>query len=396
VAAVAVARAAPNAALGRQAATATTSFGLDLMRRLSPGANQVFSPYSIVSALAMARVGAAAPTSVQIDRVLHAGSGLDLNGGLNALDQQLMTAPAPVSPDQRGDLPQLSVANSLWGQRGTVFERSFLDILARDYASGVHVVDYKRDPAGARSQINAWVADRTRQRITGLLPDGAIDRRTRLVLANAIYLKAKWEYGFDRSSTRPGRFFVTPKHQVQAQLMTQEPFRVPYLSGAGYQAVELPYRDSTLSMLLVVPSAGRLPAFEHSLTSPALTAIVTHLKDTSIALRLPRFRFTTKTDLAQTLTAMGMPIAFSDAADFSAITHQEKLQITHVIHQADLSTGEQGTEAAAATAVTMIATSAPPPPQVSLTVNRPFLFAIRDKATGLVLFLGRVSDPTSK
>jgi serpin B len=215
------------------------------------------------------------------------------------------------------------------------------------------------------------------------------------VLVNALYLKAKWQEQFDRASTRPGAFFASPGRQVQARFMTRAPFQARYLTSRGYQAVELPYRQSDLSMVIIVPASGQLADFERTLTPSVLKTIVANLTDTRIDLHLPRFRFTTKTDLAPALRAMGMRDAFSDAADFSAITRPQMLRIFRVEHQAYLSADEQGTEAAAATAVTAIATAAPSAPAVSLTINRPFVFAVRDRRSGLILFLGRVDDPSA-
>lgn len=385
------ARAAADPAAADDVGPALDAFAADLYRTLArkPG-NLVLSPYSVAVALAMTRDGAAGETRAQMDAVLHASMAKDLDAGFNALEQALAKRPGKYEVgDQTLDL-DLATANRLWGQKGFSFEAPFLDGLSAYYGAGMQIVDYERATEDARRTINAWVAGRTHDRIKDLIPQGAIDDMTRLVLTNAIYLKASWLTRFD--DAQPGAFHRADGSEVQAQLMhLAEPLK--YGKASGYQAVQLPYAGG-LSMVVIVPDAGTLGAFERELDGARLQAIVGGLAQRHVQLWMPKYTFRTQASLKEALSAMGMPIAFSDAADFSGMSKQQQLQIADVLHQAFIAVDEKGTEAAAATAVVMRVTSAPLDP-VELRIDRPFLFLIRDDDTGAILFMGRVVDPTS-
>ena len=384
-------RAAADPAAARDAQDALDAFSADLYATLArtPG-NLVLSPYSVAVALAMTRAGAVGKTRSEMDAVLRASSAKDLDAAFNALEQALARRPGTYElGDQKLPL-ELATANRLWGQKGTPFEAPFLDTLASSYGAGMQIVDYIGATEDARKTINAWVADKTKDRITDLIPQGALDQMTRLVLTNAIYLKASWVNKFD--DAHPGAFHRADGSEVQAQLMRLNE-TLPYAKADGYQAVRLPYAGG-LSMLVVVPDAGTLAAFEKGLDGARLRAIAGGLAPRAVHLAMPKFTFRTEAALKDALSEMGMPTAFSDAADFSAMTTKEQLQVADVLHQAFIAVDEKGTEAAAATAVVMRATSAPLDP-VELTVDRPFLFLITDDETGAVLFMGRVVDPTA-
>jgi serpin B len=384
-------RAAADAAAAKPAGTALDAFSADLYKVLArEDGNLVLSPYSVAVALAMTRAGASGETARQIDAVLHAALAGDLHSGFNALDQAIAKRPGKYPFGDRTIDLELATANRLWGQKNFVFEKTFLDVLASRYGAGMQIVDYERAAEDARKAINDWVAQRTKDRIKDLIAPGVLDDSTRLVLTNAIYLKANWIFAF--ADATPGPFTRKDGSKVQAQAMRLSD-SLRYGAGPGWQAVQLPYAGG-LSMVVLVPDAGTLGAFEAALDGTRIRAMTAGLSTAQVNLSLPKFQFRSRAELKGALSAMGMPIAFTDKADFSGMTTQEPLEIAEVLHQAFIAVDEKGTEAAAATAVVMRATSAPIK-VVDLNVDRPFLFVIRDDETGAVLFMGRVLDPTA-
>ena len=387
-------RAAGSPAGATEAATAIDAFGFDLYRAaLTPGSNGVLSPASIVLALSMAQAGARGETATQMDTVLHAALGSGDGNGINSLDQALGAISGDYSmPDGTSQKLTLRIANALFAQNGEKWEQAFLDTLAARFGADLKLVDYKADPAAARDQINGWISDQTEGRIPKLID--SLDTRTRLVLANAIYLKAPWLTPFDAAGTVDAPFTRAGGSQVKVPTMSVGLSHAGYASGSGWQAVELPYLNPSLVMTIVVPDD--LAAFEKSLDGPRFAQITSALADATVDLTLPRFKVETKADLTSILPGMGMPLAFDfGKADFSGMTTQEPLFISKVLHQANISVDENGTEASAATVVVMDAGSAAPQHVVSMHVDRPFVFAVRDTSTGAILFLGRVSDPSA-
>jgi serpin B len=390
-----VPRASADPAVATDAAGAINAFGLDLYRRVATGdGNVVVSPASIALALGMARAGAAGSTATEMDAVLHGLATDEHVQWLNALDAALASRTGTFK-DANGD-PQpvtLRIANVPFAQRGMKLVDTYLDALAARYGAGLRLVDYRADPEGARKTINDWVSGQTERRIPELLVQGSITPDVRLALVNAIYLKAAWLTPFTPETTQPGSFTRLDGTTVDVPMMhTGE--SLGYTSGDGWQAVELPYVGGSLAMTIIVPDD--LIAFERGLTPDRLAEITVPAEQRPVDLHLPRFAVESKVDLAATLAAMGMPSSFApDAADFSGITTAERLYISAVIHQANIDVDEKGTTAAAATAIVMRATAVPGEP-VRLTVDRPFLFAVRDVPTGTVLFLGRVTDPSVK
>lgn len=373
-----------------------SAFATDLYAILArEDGNLVFSPYSAVTALAMTRAGAAGETLQQMSTVLHTDASGALDDGLNAIDQALAKRPGEYGVDGEKVKLELTTANQLWGQFDFPFEAPFLDTLASRYGAGMRLLDYATKTEESRKTINQWVSDRTNERIPELIPAGVLTPATRLVLTNAIYLNAPWRFPFDEKSTAKAAFTKLDGTEVQANLMhLSEDLR--YAKAEGYQAVELPYVDGSLSMVVLVPDEGQFEAVESSLGDGVLGDAIDMLDSASVRLALPKFEFRTKAGLKDPLIEMGMPIAFEGGnADFTRMSSRGKdLYIQDVIHEAFISVDEEGTEAAAATAVVVGETSAPGE-TVELTVDRPFLFAIRDNETGALLFLGRVLDPTS-
>jgi serpin B len=394
-----VRRAAADPAAAAVAAGVVREFTADLYRQLSGSAgNLVCSPYSVAVALAMTRNGARSKTAAQMDHVLHAPDVRRLNAGLGTLESLLERRSGPVRrADGSPAEVTVRVANSLWGQQDLAWQTAFLDALARHYGAGMRLVDYRADAAAARSQINAWTSEQTRGKIDQLIPEGALTALTRLVLVNAVYLKAPWEQPF-RPGTRPRLFTRADGSTVQAPTMATEITGTRHGRADGWQAVELRYAGNDLAMTVILPDRGTLQAFEKQLDGDRLAQILQSLPPVeAVDLWLPKWTFRTSASMKDTLTELGMPTAFDDElADFSGMTAQEKLFITAVLHEAYIAVDESGTEAAAATAVVAGVTAGRVTTPVTMVVDRPFLFVIHDLATATPLFIGRVTDPTSE
>jgi len=355
----------------------------------------VFSPVSIHIALAMALAGAEGETETQMVEALGlAGIPADrVHAALNALDA-LLEARNRVEPPVDGEERkiELSIVNSLWGQSGFAFEQEFLDLLAANYGAGMRVVDYRAAAEEARQAINEWVAGETNDRITELLPEGAVDELTRLVLTNAVYLDATWLEPFDRLVTAAEGFTLADGTVVDVPTMHGS-VSARYARGDGWQAVDLAYTGGELSMLLILPDAGRFDEVEGSLSAGLIEEARAALEEAEVTISLPKFEIRTQTDLVAALTALGIQDAFdANVADFTGISTEEQLYVSGVLHEAFIAVDEAGTEAAAATAV-IIGTTSAPVEVIAVTFDRPFMFLLQDRATGAALFIGRVLDP---
>lgn len=339
----------------------------------------------------MARAGARGQTATEMDAVMH-DLGTDANAAWVAALDVALNARTATFKDATGADHQvtLRVVNALFAQRDFALDQAYLRALASRFGAGLRLVDYKTQAEAARAAINAWVAGQTEDRIRELIRQGILDEATRLVLVNAMYLKAAWLDPFADGATAPAPFTRLDGLTVSVPMMLGGGI-VPYAAGEGWQAVQLPYVGRQLAMLLVLPDD--LAAFDASLNAGAFAAITGGLEDRAVFVHLPRFGTESRLDLADILGALGLPTAFTDDADFTGITTEEPLKIRAVLHQANINVDEKGTEAAAATAVEMVAAGAPAEP-VDLVVDRPFLFALRDLGTGAVLFLGRITDPS--
>jgi len=287
---------------------------------------------------------------------------------------------------------QLNIANAIWGQTGYSFLSDFLDTLAESYGAGLRLLDFAGAPEKSRLTINDWVSDETEDRIQDLLPQGSVTSLTRLVLTNAIYFNAAWALPFDESATQPGVFYLLGGAEVTADMMSQvEHFG--YFEGDYYQVIELPYDGGELSMVIFAPDEGWFEAFENGLTANKVDEMVKRLSAENVSLTMPRFTFDFGLSLNETLAAMGMPDAFDPmAADFSGMDGSRNLFISNILHKAFIVVDEEGTEAAAATAVVMELTAVLDPPIV-VSIDRPFVFMIRDLETETILFMGRVLHP---
>jgi serpin B len=369
-----------------------SAFAFKLYQALrEEGGNLFYSPYSISLALAMTYAGARGETAQQMADTLQFMLEQDkLHPAFNWLDADLADR-GEGAAGKDGEGFRLNIVNAIWGQKDYEFLSTFLDVLAESYGAGLRILDFITEPEKSRVTINDWVSDQTEGRIEDLIPQGAIDALTRLVLTNAIYFNAAWEYPFDEKMTANGPFYLLDGGQVIVPMMKQtESFG--YAEGEGYQAVELLYDGGELSMVILLPASGNFQAFEEGLQAPQVCDIISGLQLTEVALTMPQFEFDSEFSLKDTLAEMGMPIAFSGGADFSGMTGNPELAISDVVHKAFVAVDEAGTEAAAATAVIMELTAVPEPP-VEVTIDRPFIFLIRDIETGAILFVGRVLNP---
>jgi serpin B len=365
-----------------------TAFALDLYQRERPaGGNLFFSPYSISSALAMTYAGARGETEKEMARVLHLGSKPDdVHTGFRKLNERIKEIAA-------GGKASLNIANSLWCERTYPFRGSFLTLNRDSYQAEMRQVDFLGAAENTRQEINSWVAKKTQDKIKELLQPGDVSASTRLVLCNAIYFKGKWQYQFDPKATGPAPFYA-PSGEVQAMLMS----RMMNVKSHGIDdgvLFALPYADGNLSMVILLPDAADgLASLEKNLDATRLQQwleAMDQARETKAQVFLPRFKLDLRLELARTLSAMGMGSAFGSGADFSGMSERGDLFISDVVHQAFVEVNEEGTEAAAATGVTMRATSFSPTRQ--LRVDHPFIFFIRENQTGNVLFLGRVLSP---
>lgn len=370
---------------------ATNGFGLDLFRRMSAASekNLVFSPLSLSVALSMAYAGAAADTAAEMKTGLGDPFGNDTY--YRAINQLLLDLRsrnrAAISANDPRSI-ELAMVDAVWLQRGMSVRAPFLDILATQYDAGVHLADFKGNPDGERVTINNFAGDATKGQIKDLIPPGAIDELTRAVLLNAAYLKASWERPFAIQETRDGSFRLTPQSTVTVPMMHKVSGAMRYAAGSNFQAVELPYVGGDLMMLIVLPAEGQLQAVRNGMDDAWFRALA--FADTAVSLSLPKFRVTWgPQEFKESLAAMGMPRAFdNNRADFSNITTDEKLYLTHVLQKAFVGIDEFGTEAAAVSTAVGGGLGSPE----GVNVDHPFLFAIVDK-TGAVVFAGQVMDP---
>jgi serpin B len=353
--------------------------------------NLFFSPESISTALAMAYAGARGDTASAMAKTLHFTlPPAQLHPAMGALLSDL-------NATHQGY--QLSVANALWAQRGYTFLNDFLQLMKNDYGAGLNQVDFKGSTEEARVTINQWVEQKTANKITDLIQPGALRPDTRLVLTNAIYFKGDWQSQFDKAQTKDEAFHLTPAQTKKALLMHREG-GFNYFNGKTFQVLEIPYQSRELSMVIFLPNElGGLPALESSLTASTIQQWLRQLGAVDkVIVTLPKFKTTQEFELGSTLAAMGMPQAFQPSADFSAMTGKRELFISAVIHKAYIDVNEEGTEAAAATAVTMrtmaVHVPNPAPPPV-FRADHPFLFVIRDNRSNSILFMGRVADPAN-
>ncbi len=389
------AAAAKRRAVLKGVADGSNALALDLYHKLrnrgeagEGGGNLFFSPFSVSSALAMTWAGARNETEREMAEVLHFTLGQErLHRAYAALCARL---------DGSGDGFQVSIANALWRQETEKLLADYLALTKRCYGAACREVDFMNATEAARQTINAWVEERTRGKIKDLIKESDINASTMLVLINAIHFKGQWLYRFDKENTIAGPFHVSGTQEVEVPFMVQKT-DLKYCETEDLQAVELFYKGKELSMVVLLPREWEgLAGMESRLNTESLKRILGKLRMRRIEIRLPKFKMISDNPLTDIFKALGMKKAFSPReADFSGMTGKRDLFISRILHKAFVEVNEEGTEAAAATAVVMKRTSLPPKP-ILISVDHPFLFLIKDNTTGAVLFMGRVQNPAAK
>jgi serpin B len=323
-----------------------------------------------------------------------------MHPAFNALDQYLASLGQPTSTSEPTPTEwsvqdfQLNIANSTWGQKDYGFLPAYLDLLAQQYGAGLRLVDFAGAPEVSRQTINDWVSQETQEKIKDLFPQGAIDDRTRLVLVNAIYFKASWMSVFSDKNTKEDVFYLKDGGQVRVPMMVSSYSATHYERGDDFQAVGLPYAGGKTILVVVLPDEGKFDLFEAGLDAAKLEAILDGLNWTDLELTFPKFKIESRFSLAETLAEMGMPDAFDwNKADFSGMDGKRDLFISQVVHKAYVAVDEKGTEAAAASGVSMVPVSKRMSPPPVVRVDRPFLFFIYEQESGTILFAGRVMNP---
>jgi len=365
---------------------ASNEFTFDLYSEMnkSEDGNIFYSPYSIFAALAMTYEGARGNTAAEMKSVFHFPE-------INILRPNFARIYNNIN--QAADDYELKTGNALWVQKDFSLLEDYIIGIKKYYGGRITNLDFIRETEKSRQTINTYIEKQTNDKIKDLIPQGATNKLTRLVLTNAVYFKGTWEWQFDKDKTYQGNFKITNDNIVKTEMMYMYPdkARFNYADTGDLQILELPYKGDKISMLVLLPSE-KLDDIGKNLTAEKLNEYKSQMKETKLdSISIPKFEFDSKYFLEETLKTMGMPAAFSENADFSGITGLRELFISSVIHQAYVKVDEEGTEAAAATGVIMVPTAAP---LNIFRADRPFIFLIQEKATGNILFFGRVVDPT--
>ena len=369
--------------------SANNQFALDLYSQLEKSADNIFfSPYSISTALAMTYEGARGKTADEMQSVFHFPTDGNLRkSSFAAIQNQINKSDSKY---------KLSIANALWAQNDYKFLSEYTNVLQQYYAGKATNVDFKNSTEESRQTINKWVEDKTNNKIKDLFPQGSLNSMTRLVLTNAIYFKGTWIKQFEKKQTRDGDFRVSTTNTVKVPMMqrTDKDAKFNYVETDNLQVLEMPYEGDKLSMIILLPKNDSLSSLESSLSLEKINDWRSKLREQRVDVFMPKFTFDTKYFMNETLAKMGMPTAFTYDADLSGMDGTQNLFIQKVIHQAFVDVNEEGTEAAAATGVSVGFKSAMPQQSIIFRADHPFIFVIQDKENGNILFFGRVSNPS--
>jgi len=372
-----------------------TDFAFSFYEQIRQGdGNIIFSPMSLSLALSMTLAGAETSTEQGMMQALNFSlPEEDVHSAFNALLLAIESSQENTPRESEGNRFQLNIANSIWGQADFDFNKTFLDTIALNYGAGIYNVDYANNPEFARNAINDWVEEETEEKIKDLIPEGAINTLTRLVLANAIYFNGSWYHPFAEAETSQEPFKLIDGTEMKVDMMKLSGQHLAYTRGENYQAVDLLYLSPDFAMTILLPDAGTYKDFELGLNTQKLHMILDEMFSEPVNLQMPKFDFITATDAKEPLANLGMAEAFDmELADFSGITRSDMLYITDVLHKAAITVDETGTEAAAATAVIVGLRGMPSEP-ISMIIDRPFMFFIRHIPTGSIIFMGRVVNP---
>lgn len=374
----------------QEVADANNQFAWELYGQLtdSEDNNVFYSPYSIFSALAMTYEGAREQTADEMQSVFHFPAIDVLRPNFAAFYNGL---------NQERKNYELRTGNALWCQADFPFQEDYMYTVETYYGGKAANVDFVNETEKSRQTINSFIEEQTKDKITDLLPSGVINTLTRLVLTNAVYFEGEWVQKFDKRDTVEENFKITPDEVVKTPMMHMAPDEIgfQYADLNDLQILELPYKGDKISMLILLPKTN-LSDIEPSLTAEKITEYRSSMLETKMKkICLPKFEFDTKYFMKDTLSSLGMPTAFSDAADFSGMTPADQLHISDAIHQGYIKVDEEGTEAAAAVAVVVNTLSIAPSHPI-FYADHPFIFLIQDQETGFILFMGRVTDPTAE
>lgn len=376
--------------LSAKAAYAVNKFTFDLYRQVAAerGHRNLFiSPYSVTSALAMTYAGARGITEQQMEKVLSLSP--DIHKNMGALINEINSVPQ--------DIAQVHTANAVWPAKQEKILPEYAQTVRDYYNAGLTPLNYRANPESARKTINKWVEKQTQQRIKDIIGPGVLSKETLMVLTNAVYFKSSWLEEFQSVNTVPRPFWISPERSVKVLTMNRTGEQVDYAKLSDAEILELPYKGGRFSMLVLLPDKkSDIETLEKALSAEQLSKWIAAMTPQKVKIYLPKFKQENDYELAQTLAKMGMPSAFSpEAADFSGITGLDDLYISNIVHKTFIEVAEEGTEAAAATAVIMMRTSMPAPDDdaVVFRAERPFIYIIRDNTTGAIIFIGRYTRP---
>lgn len=373
--------------MGQSITEGNNQFAINLLHKLANSTgNTFYSPYSISTALFMTTAGAKGQTEKQMLDVLK--------HNLNTAAYHQLFADHSAKVEKKEKI-QLSIANSIWMQKGFIFLPAFINMLEKVYKSKMNECNFAANPDAEAKKINKWVEGKTKNKIKDLIKPGVLKPTTKMVLVNAIYFYGAWEKEFPKENTAQDKFYLKNNSSVNVDFMNHE-YKMQYTMDTDFELVSIPYMKGEASMLIFLPKQkGHFDEALKSLTFEKYTALTRLLQTQKVNLTIPKFTMTSEFELSKTLAEMGMPLPFTDAADFSGMNGEKDLKIDKVIHKAFVDVSEKGTEAAAATAVVVVGKSAILDPEkvIYFKADHPFIFMIRDNATDQILFAGVVNKP---
>lgn len=373
-----------------QVTSGNNQFAFDLYKTIKSNSDNAFySPFSISVALGMTVEGAKNTTRKEMLKTMHLPEDdLIRQAGFRSL------LTAINAPDKQY---KLSTANSIWVQSGMTLKPEFETSLINNFKGGLNSLNFKVEGENCRVPINDWVANNTNQKIIDLIPEKSINKFTRMVLTNAIYFKGQWKKEFSKELTSDQYFHLIDQKSVVVPMMQSLKSDHKYLKTENAAILEIPYKNDELSMVLILPDPGKFSAVETAMSEAQFEIWQKQMTNQTVDVTIPKFKFRQKLMLSQKLKEMGMEQAFTDLADFSGMTKDEPLKISEVIHEAFIEVNEEGTEAAAATAVIMVRTESKEFEDQTLQfrADRPFIFILKHKSKGSILFMGRVMNPSN-
>ncbi|MFO7618284.1 MAG: serpin family protein [Thermoplasmata archaeon] len=368
----------------------SNEFSFEMYKQLAKDKSQeniFFSPYSITTALGMAYEGARGDTAREMAHVLNFPADNETRWSMMKSYQEYFNSIS--------DSYNLSTANAYWLKENQNLLETYKIAIESYYLAHGEELDFAGDPTGSAETINTWVEEQTNGKIPNLIDPNLITRETYLVLTNAIYFKSDWEYRFNPYATHLRKFYLDDGEEIETGLMNLNDWSIEfnYTSNSDDQLLQLPYKNREISMYIILPNENDISSLESRLDYSYLNSLMDNMTSQNVNIFMPRFKFEQTYELKKMLSDMGMPEAFSNGADFSGITDTVSLKISNVIHQSFVAVNENGTEAAAATAVIMNPTGAPAPHLPIFCADHPFIFLIRHESTGQILFMGRVGNP---